>query len=159
VSGVAALLAGRGLTAPQILQCLKAHSSNRGSYDPVNGYGIVDAAAAVGACSPRTPPFHGRHVTVTLLKKARGQIAKDGRIKVTVKSDTAMKVKLRAAVVRGQKSTTGARRTVTFKQAGKRTVTLRLSDKARAALARKGHAKVRVTYSGGGESGVAKTSG
>jgi subtilisin family serine protease len=157
VSGVAALLAGRGLTAPQILQCLKAHSSNGGSYDPVYGYGIVDAAAAVGACSSRTPPFNGRHVTVTLLKKARKQIAEDGRIRVTVKSDTAMKVKLRAAVVRGQRSTTGARRTVTLAQAGRRTVVLKLRDKAREALARKGNAKVRVTYSGGGESGVAKT--
>jgi subtilisin family serine protease len=158
-SGVAALLAGRGLTAPQILQCLKAHSSNRGSYDPVNGYGIVDAAAAVGACSSRTPPFHGRHVTVTLLKKARRQIAEDGRIKVTVKSDTAMKVKLRAAVVRGERSTTGARRTVTLDHAAKRTITMKLSQKARDALARKGSAKLRVTYSGGGESGVAKTAG
>src|SRR5207248_10858907 len=42
VSGVAALLAGRGLMATQILQCLKTHSSNHGSYDPVYGYGIVD---------------------------------------------------------------------------------------------------------------------
>jgi subtilisin family serine protease len=158
VSGVAALLSGRGLNAPQILQCLKAHSSNGGGYDPVNGYGIVDAAAAVGACSPRTPPFHGRrHVIVTLVKKTRKQIAQDGRVKVTVKSDTAVKVKLRAAVRRDGRSTTGARRTVTLKQAGKRTVALKLSDKARAALAKKG-AKLRVTYAGGGESGVAKTS-
>ena len=158
-SGVAALLAGRGLTAPQILQCLKAHSSNGGSYDPVNGYGTVDAAAAVGACGGNTPPFHGRHVSVTLLKKARKQIAEDGRIKVTVKSDTAVKVKLRAAVVRGGKSTDGARRTVTLDRAGKRTVELKLREAARKALARNGDARVRVTYSGGGESGVAKTSG
>jgi serine protease len=159
VSGVAALLAGRGLTAPQILQCLKTHSSNGGDYDPAYGYGIVDAAAAVGACSPRTPPFQGRHLSVTLLKKARKRIAEDGRIKVTVKADTAVKVKLRAAVVRGGNSTAGAKRTVTLEQAGKRTVSLRLSDKARKALSRKGDAKVRVTYSGGGESGVAHTSG
>lgn len=158
VSGVAALLAGRGLTAPQILQCLKAHSSNAGSYEPVYGYGIVDAAAAVGACGSRTRPFRGRHVVVTLLKKARRQIAEDGRVKVTVKSDTAVKVKLRAAVVRGGKSTTGARRTVTLRQAGRRTVALKLNGKARDALARKGSAKLRVTYSGGGESGVAKPS-
>jgi serine protease len=158
VSGVAALLSGRGLNAPQILQCLKAHSSNGGGYDPVYGYGIVDAAAAVGGCSPRTPPFHARrHVFVTLVKKTRKQIAEDGRVKVTVKSDTAVRVKLRAAVLRGGKSTTGARRTVTLKQAGKRTVGLKLTDRARAALAKK-HAKLRVTYAGGGESGVAKTS-
>jgi subtilisin family serine protease len=53
VSGVAALLAGRGLRAPQILQCLKATSSNHGRYDPVMGYGIVDAAAAVASCKRR----------------------------------------------------------------------------------------------------------
>jgi subtilisin family serine protease len=158
VSGVAALLAARGLTAPQILQCLKAHSSNHGSYDPVFGYGIVNAAAAVRACSRSTPPFHGRHVSVTLLKKARRKIAEDGRIKVAVKSDTAVAVKLRAAVVRAGHTTTGARRTVTLKQAGGRTVVLKLRDKAREALARKGKAKLRVTYRGGGESGVARHS-
>jgi subtilisin family serine protease len=53
VSGVAALLAGRGLTAPQIIQCIKQHSSNHGSYDPTMGYGIVDAAAAVSSCHAR----------------------------------------------------------------------------------------------------------
>jgi serine protease len=157
VSGVAALLAARGLTAPQILQCLKSHSSNGGSYDPVYGYGIVDAAAAVRGCSPRTRPFHGRHVFVTLLSKARKQIAEKGRVKVAVKCDTAVRVKLRAVVVRGGRSTTGARRTVTLKQAGRRTVQLKLSDRARRALARKGKARLRVNYSGGGESGVAKT--
>jgi serine protease len=60
VSGVAALLAGKGLRATQILQCLKTKSSNRGSYDPVLGYGIVDANAAVTGCSAaRTPAFSG----------------------------------------------------------------------------------------------------
>lgn len=157
VSGVAALLAGRGLNAPQILGCLKAHSSNGGSYDPAYGYGIVDAGGAVAACSPRTPPFRGRHVVVTLLTKARKQIAHDGRVQVRVRSDTAVKVKLRANVVRDGKSTTGARRTVTLKQAGRRTVVLRLSDGAREALSKRG-AKLRVAYAGGGESGVAKTS-
>jgi subtilisin family serine protease len=156
VSGVAALLAGRGLNAPQILECLKEHSSNDGRYDPVYGYGIVDAAAAVRACGARTPPFRGRHLVVTVLKKARKRIAQDGRVKVAVKSDTAVKVKLRAAVVRHGASTAGARRTVTMSQAGRRTVTLTLSGKARDALAKKG-SRLRVTYSGGGESGVAKS--
>jgi serine protease len=50
VSGVAALLAGRGLGPGRILQCLKGTSSNHGSYDPVNGYGIVNADAAVAGC-------------------------------------------------------------------------------------------------------------
>jgi subtilisin family serine protease len=46
VSGVAALLAGQGLTNQQIVDRLKATSSNHGTYDPVMGYGIVDADAA-----------------------------------------------------------------------------------------------------------------
>jgi len=50
VSGVAALLAGKGLRAPQIIQCLKTRSSNNGFYDPVNGYGTVNADAAVAGC-------------------------------------------------------------------------------------------------------------
>jgi subtilisin family serine protease len=59
VSGVAALLAGKGRRAGQILECLKTKSSNNGFYDPVNGYGIVNANAAVAGCGPKTPPFRG----------------------------------------------------------------------------------------------------
>jgi serine protease len=162
VSGVAALLAARGLTAPQILACLKTKSSNDGAYDPVYGYGIVDANKAVAGCSPKTPPFHGggnkRHLKVSVKKTRRSKLAENGRLKVTVKSDTAVKVRLRAVVRRGAKSTKGATRTVRLKQAGKRHVTLKLSKKARRALAKHRKAKVRVRYSGGGESGVAKQS-
>jgi serine protease len=46
VSGVAALLFGQGLNNQQVLDKLKSTSSNHGSYDPVFGYGIVDADAA-----------------------------------------------------------------------------------------------------------------
>ncbi len=46
VAGVAALLAGQGLTNQQIVDRLEATSSNHGTYDPVMGYGIVDADAA-----------------------------------------------------------------------------------------------------------------
>jgi subtilisin family serine protease len=46
VSGVAALLYGQGLTNEQIVQRLRDTSSNHGSYDPVMGWGIVDAGAA-----------------------------------------------------------------------------------------------------------------
>src|SRR4051812_32716995 len=46
VSGVAALLFGQGLTNQQVLDPLRTTSSNHGSYDPVYGYGIVDAGAA-----------------------------------------------------------------------------------------------------------------
>jgi subtilisin family serine protease len=46
VAGVAALLSGQGLTNAQIVDRLKQTSSNHGTYDPVMGYGIVDADAA-----------------------------------------------------------------------------------------------------------------
>jgi hypothetical protein len=45
---------------------------------------------------------------------------------------------------------------VTVKQAGTRKTTLKLSEKARKALANHKNAKLRVRYSAGGESGVAK---
>jgi subtilisin family serine protease len=47
VAGVAALLAAQGLGPQQIVDRLKATASNHGTYDPVMGYGLVDAAAAV----------------------------------------------------------------------------------------------------------------
>jgi subtilisin family serine protease len=46
VAGVAALLFGQGLTNAQIVERLKQTSSNHGLFDPVMGYGIVDADAA-----------------------------------------------------------------------------------------------------------------
>ena len=46
VAGVAALLFGQGLTNAQIVERLKQTSSNHGLYEPVMGYGIVDADAA-----------------------------------------------------------------------------------------------------------------
>ena len=50
VSGLAAILAGGGLTNVQILDCIRRTSSNGGSYDPVYGYGIVNAQAAAAGC-------------------------------------------------------------------------------------------------------------
>jgi serine protease len=55
VSGVAAMLRGGGLTNQQTVDCLKRTSSNGGSYDPVNGYGIVNAEAAVAGCTTLKP--------------------------------------------------------------------------------------------------------
>ena len=46
VSGVAALMYGQGLTNQQIVDKLEQTSSNHGSFDPIMGYGIVDADAA-----------------------------------------------------------------------------------------------------------------
>ena len=55
VAGVAALLAGMGLTSNEIVECLKETSFNpltggRGRYEPVYGYGIVDAQHATATC-------------------------------------------------------------------------------------------------------------
>jgi serine protease len=52
VSGVAALLASRGLTNDQILDCLLETADDLGApgRDPVFGYGLVDAQAAVTGC-------------------------------------------------------------------------------------------------------------
>jgi subtilisin family serine protease len=166
VSGVAALLAGRGLSAPQILQCLKTKSSNNGVYEPVNGYGIVNAGAAVAGCSAtRTRAFPPggnagkHHVTVTFKKTSRSNLEENGRLRVTISSDTAVSVKLRAAVRRGKHSTGGAHKTVTLRGAGTLKTVMTLSAKARRALEKSGKAMLRLRYSAGGESGVAKSGG
>lgn len=57
VAGVAAMLAGEGSTNAEIVACLKRTSYNpltglRGVYDPVYGWGIVDADAATDNCLP-----------------------------------------------------------------------------------------------------------
>jgi serine protease len=51
VSGIAAILRGAGLTNQQVMDCLKGTSSNHGTYDPINGYGLVSAEAAVKGCT------------------------------------------------------------------------------------------------------------
>jgi subtilisin family serine protease len=51
VSGIAAMLRGAGLSNQQVLDCIKRTSSNGGSYDPIWGYGIVNAEAAVAGCT------------------------------------------------------------------------------------------------------------
>jgi subtilisin family serine protease len=51
VSGIAALLRGAGLSNQQVLDCLERTSSNGGSYDPIWGYGLVSAEAAVAGCT------------------------------------------------------------------------------------------------------------
>src|SRR4051795_8185441 len=51
ISGVAAILRGAGLSNQQVMDCLARTSSNGGSSDPVWGYGIVSAEAAVAGCT------------------------------------------------------------------------------------------------------------
>jgi serine protease len=168
VSGVAAILAGRGLSNGQILQCLKTKSSNGGSYDPAFGYGIVDADTATAGCSASsTPSFTGggggggggpakkHHVTVTVKRTTRKKLIHSGRLRVFVRSDRAAKVKLRAVVRRGKSSKTGARRTVRLKKAGTRKTTLKLSHRARKRLKKSKKATVQIRYRSGSESGIA----
>jgi subtilisin family serine protease len=52
VSGVAALLAGEGMTNTEIVHCLKSSADDLGApgRDPFYGYGRVNAAAAVSGC-------------------------------------------------------------------------------------------------------------
>ena len=55
VAGVAAMLSGMGLDNKEIVDCLTSTAVNpltgfRGQFDPVFGYGIVDAEEAVTAC-------------------------------------------------------------------------------------------------------------
>ena len=55
VAGVAALLAGQGLANDEIVECLTKTAINpitgqRGQFDPIYGYGEVDAATAVTQC-------------------------------------------------------------------------------------------------------------
>lgn len=54
VAGVAALLTTQGRSGAEVVSVLKSTARRpgvgpRGAYDPVYGYGIVDAAAAVAA--------------------------------------------------------------------------------------------------------------
>jgi serine protease len=46
VAGVSALLFSKGLNNQQVVDKLRTTSSNNGAYDPVYGYGIVDADTA-----------------------------------------------------------------------------------------------------------------
>jgi serine protease len=56
VAGLAALLAGEGLSSDEIIECITSTARNprtgvRGNYDPVYGYGIIDAAKAAEDCT------------------------------------------------------------------------------------------------------------
>jgi subtilisin family serine protease len=132
-AGVAALLSGQGLTNAQIMECIKKTSSKKGSFDPVMGYGIVDADAATATCSPQTTPAYvpaaqpssgsgstgvpgsgsgsqagggnagGRQLTVTILRASRVRAARSGVVRVRVTSDGAVSGRLDALVARGSK--------------------------------------------------------
>ena len=66
VSGVAALLFSQGRTNQQVVNRLIATSSNHGAWDPVMGYGIVNAGAATGSSSAATRTTTGSATTGAL---------------------------------------------------------------------------------------------
>jgi subtilisin family serine protease len=148
VAGVAALLAGKGLSNGQILECLKTTSSNKGNYDPVMGYGIVDADAATAKCSRETTPgFTGGGGTARsggFLKVSARRTRSSRRIRVTVKSSAPVRVKLRALA---RKRTLG-RKTVRLRKAGTKRFNMRVKR-------HRSH-KLRVRWSGGGRKGTVK---
>jgi serine protease len=185
VSGVAALLAGRGLTNAQIVECLKTTSSNNGSSDPASGYGIVNADAAVSRCSAAstpayTPPAGGgggggtepppggggnngggtseARVRVTVKRTSRAQLAKSGRLSVTVSSDRDATVKLRAVLTRGKSKSTAGTRTLTLSGAGSKKVGVRLSKSSRRALARSSKYRLVLSWRAGSQTGRATAS-
>jgi thermitase len=185
VSGVAALLAGRGLTNAQIVECLRTTSDNKGAYDPVYGYGVVDADAATATCKPSTtpafqppsePPADGggggagqqpppsggggaseAKVKVTVHRTTRAKLGKSGRLRATVSSDRAVTVKLRAVLTRGKSKSTAGRAKVTLKGAGRRTVVIKLSRAARRELTRSG-SRLVVRWRAGSRTGSAAAS-
>jgi subtilisin family serine protease len=190
VSGVAALLLGRGLTNAQVVQCLKTTSSNNGGYDPAFGYGIVNADAAVARCSPTStptyqppppggggggpppgdpPPGGGgqgdpgagsgeAQVRVTVKRTTRARLAKSGRLSVTVRSDRAASVKLRAVLTRGKTKSTAGTRTVALGGAGSRTAGVRLSKSARRRLASSSKYRLVLRWRSGSQTGSATAS-
>jgi subtilisin family serine protease len=183
VAGVAALLAGRGLTNAQIVECLRTTSSNGGEYDQVYGYGIVDADAATARCAPAStpayqPPAGGGgggtqpapsdpapsgggsaepQVAVTVKRTSRAKLAKSGQLRASVRSDRAVSVKLRAVLVRGKRTTTAGTKTVKLGGAGSRAAVVKLSRSARRALARSG-SKLVLRWRAGSRTGSATAS-
>jgi thermitase len=191
VSGVAALLVGRGLTNAQVVQCLKTTSSNNGGSDPAFGYGIVNADAAVSRCAPSStpsyqppppgggggpgggnppPPGGGggegnpgggsgeAQVSVTVKRTTRARLAKSGRLSVTVRSDRAVSVKLRAVLTRGKRKSTAGTRTVTLAGSGSKTARVRLSKSARRRLASSSKYRLILRWRAGSQTGSATAS-
>ena len=176
VAGVAALLSGRGLSNAQIVECLRTTSSNGGESDPIFGYGIVNAEAAVSRCSSgstpgfQPPPGGGEpppdggsrsgepRITVTVKRTTRAKLARSGRVKARVRSDRAVRVKLRAVLMRGKRKSTAGKKTVKLSKAGKKTAYVKLSKKARRALARSKKYKLVLRWRAGSQTGGATAS-
>ena len=160
VSGLAAILAGKGLTNAQIVACLKKTSSNKGQSDPANGYGIVDADAATRQCAGSGRSGGGAgggsagklHISVTVKRIGHKRLARKRKLHVMVKSNRKVTVRLRAAA----KHHTLARKRVKLRKAGRRHFTVKLSRRAARYVKRHRHAKVRVRWTAAGRHGTAR---
>ena len=97
------------------------------------------------------------HIRVTVKRATRKSLTHGGKLKVTIVSDRAATVKLRAFIKRGTKSSTAARKTVKLKKAGTRKTVLKLSSKARGKLSSSKNSTVQVSYRSGKESGLASS--
>jgi subtilisin family serine protease len=156
VSGLAAILSSGGLTNQQILDCIRVTSSNHGSFNPVYGYGIVDADAATASCggtwngvtygSLATAGAGGgdRTAPVVRLRLARTTLRRliaTGRLRVRAAVNEAASLTMRAYTNRKTRRRSAQRRALTLasrslrmSSSGAKTVTLKLGRKARRSL-------------------------
>jgi serine protease len=158
VAGVAALLVQKGLSNGQVLECLRTTSSNGGSYDPVQGYGTVNAEAAVKTCSKETTPTgpsgsgpppaggsgadrRGPVIRLRVRRLTRRGLIRKKRFSVETTSNEAAKVVLSASLrgatrASAAKTTRLSRRSVSFSRAGTKRVVLRITRRGLRALRR-----------------------
>jgi serine protease len=174
-AGLAALLSAKGLSAAQILECIRTTSSNKGTYDPVRGYGIIDADAATKTCTAAgTASFTASStggsggttsgsttasgLSVRVRRTTRAALARTGRLKVVVSSTKPVTVGLRALFRRSRTARrhTAARRTVRLSAAGTRTFTLKLDRATRRGLLRYRRSSLVVRYRSGTRAGTAR---
>jgi serine protease len=173
VSGLSAILSAKGLSNAQIMECLKDTSSNKGAFDPVMGYGIIDADSATSSCSAtRTAAFaptggvgggsssNGDYLTVTVKRTTAKKLARKRKLLVKISSGKNRKVKLRAVYSKSRKSKarTLAVKTVKVRGGKQYRTYLRISKKKARALGRYRKASIKVLYNGGDRKGTA-TSG
>jgi serine protease len=159
VAGLAAILAGKGLSNGQILACLKGTSSNHGQFDPVMGYGIVDADAATRTCSVRaTRARPGPNwLRVTVRHTTARRLARTRKLRIRLRAGRAMTVRLRAVLrarPRARARVIGARR-FRLHRAGYRRGDVRISRRGARLLRRHPRARLAVRYRGGGVRGRA----
>jgi hypothetical protein len=182
VSGLSAMLRGMGLSNAQTVECIRTKSSNRGRYDPVMGWGIIDADAATRECSAQStaafspPPGGGQGggqggggqgttqsglvVSVRVHRTTRRQLRKFGRLKVTVKTNRATTVRVFAHMTRSRRPTRRGgrvvgRRRFTFQRAGIQRGRIRLDRQARRSIRRRRGHRFQVRWEAGGLQGFA----